>query len=182
MIKIDHSPAAPVFNVIAKPNGWSKDVRSSSSQVSSDNRTDSEMARYEFWSSFCEYMVANPSDKFRTQSPSYSHWMNIAIGRSKFQISLLLNAKERKITVQLYLGGEMDKKSFDRLLSYKEEAEAAIGHALDWRRLEGKKTSTIDLYKQCDYTDKSVQPELFEWLKTYTDRFVASFRPIIKKL
>lgn len=108
--------------------------------------------------------------------------MNIAIGRSKFQISLLLNAKERKITVQLYLGDDMDKKSFDRLLSYKEEAEDAIGHALDWRRLDGKKTSTIDLYKQCDYTDKSVQPELFEWLKTYTDRFVDFFRPIIKKL
>ena len=64
MIKIDHSPAAPVFNVIAKPNGWSKAVRSSSSQVSSDNRTDSEMARYEFWSGYDETEVRLVRIKF----------------------------------------------------------------------------------------------------------------------
>ena len=33
LIKIGDSPAAPMFNVIAKPNGWSKDVRSSQSCI-----------------------------------------------------------------------------------------------------------------------------------------------------
>ena len=182
LIKIGSSPAAPIFNVIAKPNGWSKDVRTSSSQTSNENRTDAEMSRYEFWSAFCEYMANNPSKKFRTQSPSYSHWMNIAIGRSNFQICLLLNSREQKITVQLYIGDDIDKKNFDALLAYKDEAETAIGETLDWRRLVGKKTSTVDLYKKCDFTKKSSQAELFEWLKEYTERFVTFFKPIIKKL
>ena len=127
-------------------------------------------------------MANNPSKKFRTQSPSYSHWMNIAIGRSNFQICLLLNSREQKITVLLYIGDDIDKKNFDALLAYKDEAETAIGETLDWRRLDGKKTSTVDLYKKCDFTKKSSQAELFEWLKEYTERFVTFFKPIIKKL
>ena len=62
------------------------------------------------------------------------------------------------------------------------EAKRAIGETLDWMRLDGKKTSTVDLYKKCDFTKKSSQTELFEWLKEYTERFVSFFKPIIKKL
>ena len=182
LIKIEDSPAAPIFNVIAKPNGWSKDIRTSTSQASIENRTDSEISRYNFWSAFCEYVENNPSKKFRTQSPSYSHWMNIAIGRSNFQICLLLNSREQKITIQLYINDDIDKKFFDALLAYKTEAEIAIGKPLVWRRLEGKKASTIDLYKLCDFTNKSLQTELFEWFKEYTERFVTFFKPIIKRL
>ena len=182
LIKIGNSPAAPIFNVIAKPNRWSKDVRMSSNQSSNENRTEAEIFRYDFWSAFCNYMNDHPSKKFRTQSPSYSHWMNIAIGRSNFQICLLLNSREQKLTVQLYIGNDLEKKNFDMLLKYKEEAETSIGQSLDWRRLDGKKTSTIDLYKICDLTKKSSQQELFAWLKDYTEKFIVFFKPIIKAL
>ncbi len=181
LIKIGDSPAAPIFNVIAKPNGWSKNVKSSS-QSSNDNHTEVEISRYEFWSAFCDYMNNNPSKKFRTQSPSYDHWLNIAIGKSNYQICLLLNYREQKITVQLYIGDDLDKTSFDKLSEYREKAKVAIGQPLEWRRLEGKKTSTVDLYRKCDYTDKSKQPELFEWFRDYTEKFVDFFKPIIKRM
>ena len=181
LIKIGDSPAAPIFNVIAKPNGWSKTVKSSS-QATNDNHTEVEISRYEFWSAFCDYMANNPSKKFRTQSPSYDHWLNIAIGKSNFQICLLLNYREQKITVQLYIGDDLDKTSFDKLSEYKDKAQEAIGQPLEWRRLEGKKTSTVDLYRKCDYTDKSKQPELFEWFRDYTEKFVDFFKPIIKRM
>ena len=64
----------------------------------------------------------------------------------------------------------------------KNEAETAMGETFDWRRLDSKKTSTVDLFKKCDFTKKSSQTELFEWLKEYTERFVSFFKPIIKKL
>lgn len=182
LIKINSSPAAPIFNVIAKPNDWSKDIRSSSNKTSDKNHTAAELYRYEFWSAFCEYIANNPSKIFRTQSPSYSHWMNIAIGRSNFQICLLLNSREQKITVQFYIVDDPDKKFFDALLTYKKEAECAIGEALDWKRLDGKKASTINLYKRCDFTKKSAQIEMFEWFKTYTECFISFFKPIIRKL
>ena len=149
-----------MFNVIAKPNGWSKDVRSS--QTSSEGRSEGEVFKYDYWSAFVEYMNNNPSKLFRTPSPSHDHWMNIALG--------------------LYIWDDAEKKYFDALVKYKEEAEESIGQKLTWRRLDGKKASTIDLYKKGDLSSASGQEEIFGWYREYTEKFINFFKPIIKKL
>lgn len=181
LIKIGDSMAAPMFNVIAKPNGWSKDVKSSSNKSSND-RTEVENYRYDFWSAFCEYMKKNPSKLFKTQSPSYNHWMNIAIGRGGFQISLLVNTRDQKVTIQLYMPDDTDKVYFDALLLHKEEAEATLGVKLDWRRLDGKRASSIDYSQVFDVTNPAKQEEIFGWYKEYTEKFIGLFKPIVKKI
>ena len=182
LIKIGDSPAAPMFNVIAKPNGWSKDVKSSS-QKSNEGRTELENYRYEFWTSFCEYMRNNPSKLFKTQSPTYNHWANIAIGRSGVHISLLLNTIEKKVTIQLYMKEDTDKRLFDELYRHKEEAEAAIGQQLDWRRLDEKKASSIDLYKNyLNLNNPAMRDEIYSWFREYAEKYITFFKPIIKKL
>lgn len=180
LIKIGDSPAAPIFNVIAKPNGWSKDVKSS--QTTREGRSEGESFKYDFWNAFIEYMNNNPSKYFRTQSASYSHWMNVAIGKSFVHIALLLNTREKKVTIQLYIWDDAEKKYFDELVKHKEKAEEAIGQKLAWRRLEGKKASTIDLYKSCDLTNPAAHEEIFAWYKEYTEKFISFFKPILKNL
>ena len=180
LIKIGDSPAAPMFDVIAKPNGWSKDVRSS--QSSREGRSEGESFKYDFWSDFVDYMNNNPSKHFRTQSASYSHWMNIAIGKSSMHICLLLNTREQKVAIQLYMWDDAEKNYFDALVKYKDQAEESIGKKLTWRRLDGKKASTIDLYKSCNLTDPSSREEIFAWYKEYTEKFIHFFKPIIKKI
>lgn len=182
LIKIDDSCAAPVFNVIAKPNDSSKSARSASSQKSMDDKTDTEKFRYEFWLSFIEYMNDNPSKLFRPQRASDNHWMNIAIGTSKAGICLLINQRDNKITTQLYINDDIEKKLFDTLLVYKEKATSKICQNLDWRRLDGKKSSTIDLVLNCNLSDKSKHNELFEWLKVNTEKFIIFFKPILKNI
>ena len=169
-----------MFNVIAKPNGWSKDVRSS--QTSSEGRSEGEVFKYDYWSAFVEYMNNNPSKHFRTPSPSHDHWMNIALGKGSMHIALLVNTREKKATVQLYIWDDAEKKYFDALVKYKEEAEESIGQKLTWRRLDGKKASTIDLYKKGDLSSASGQEEIFGWYREYTEKFINFFKPIIKKL
>ena len=180
LIKIGDSPAAPVFDVIAKPNGWSKDVRSS--QSSNEGRTEGKLFNYEYWSSFVEYMKKNPSKLFRTPSASYDHWMNIAIGKGGMHIALLLNKREQKATIQLYMWDDAEKTYFDALVKYKDEADEKIGAKLTWRRLDNKKASTVDLYKLSDLSDPTKQEEIFGWYKEYIEKFITFFKPIIKKL
>lgn len=182
LIKIGDSPAAPVFKVIAKPNDWSKTARSASTQKSMDNKTDAEKFRYEFWLAFVEYMADNPSKLFRPQGASVNHWLNVAIGTSKASISLLLNQRDNKITVQLYFNDDSDKALFDAIYRLKDKAENEIGAQLEWRRLDGKKTSTVDLYKHCDVTDKANWPDMMKWFKENTEKYVQFFKPILKKL
>lgn len=180
LIKIGESDAAPIFNVIAKPNGWSKDVRSS--QASSEGRSEGKIFNYEYWSSFNEYMANNPSKLFRTRSASYSHWMSIAIGHGAVHIDLLLNKREQKVTIQLYMWDDAEKKYFDFLLKHKEDAEEKIGEKLMWRRLDGKKASSIDLVKKFNLNDPAEHEKIFSWYKEYTEKFINFFKPILKKI
>ena len=181
LIKIGDSPAAPIFNIIAKPNGWSKDVRSSASS-SNEKLTDIQKYRYEYWSAFCDFMNNNPSKLFNTPAPQKDHWMNIAIGRSGFQISLLTKTREKKATIQLYINDDQDKVFFDALYARKNEAENAIGKKLEWRRLDNKKASSIDLEKRIDVENENNYIEIFSWYKEYVEKFVTYFKPIIKKI
>ena len=180
LIKIGESLAAPMFNVIAKPNGWSKDVRRS--QNSNEGHSEGKIFNHHYWDAFVEYMKNNPSKLFRTPNASNDHWMNIALGRSGFNVVLLLNKREQKATIQFYISDDADKKRFDALIPYKERAEASIGEKLDWRRLDGKKASSIDLYKNFNISEPSQWEEIFSWYREYTEKFVTFFKPIVKKL
>lgn len=157
---------------------------SKSIQPTSTGRSKGQMFNLNYWNSFVEYMKKNPSDLFHTPSKgTYDHWMNIAIGRSGINVALLLNKKEQKATIQLWLANDADKKQFDALFPYKEQAEASIGHQLGWRRLDGKKASAIELYlNNCGISDPNKHEEIFSWYRTYTEKFVTFFKPIIKSL
>ena len=169
-----------MFNVIAKPNGWSKDVRSSKS--SSEGKSEGQIFKYEYWSEFVEYMSNHPSKLFRTPNASSDHWMNIAIGKGGIHICLLLNTREQRAGIQLYMWDDADKKYFDALVKYKEEADENIGAKLNWRRLEGKKSSTADLYMKCNLKDPNEREKIFTWYRDYTEKFIKFFKPIIKKI
>lgn len=127
-------------------------------------------------------MSNNPSKLFRTRSASYSHWMSIAIGHGAVHIDLLLNKREQKATIQLYMWDDAEKKIFDSLIKYKDEAEEQIGEKLSWRRLDGKKASSIDLVKKFDLNNISKRDVIFAWYKEYTEKYITFFKPILKNL
>lgn len=181
LIKIDDSPAAPIFNVIAKPNGWSKDVKRA--QSSSEGLSEGKAFNIEYWNAFIEYMKANPSKLFRTRSASYSHWMTIAIGKTGIHVDLLLDKRKQRATIQLWMSDDAEKEYFDALVKYKDQAEASIGETLTWRRMDDKKASSIDLYlNDCGITDHDKWNDIFAWYKDYTEKFITFFKPIVKKL
>lgn len=136
-----------------------------------------------YWEAFVEYMEKNPSELFHTHKPSYDHWMNIAIGRSGTTIALLLDKRKERASIQLYNHNDEDKKIFDALELYKEPAEASIGKKMDWRRIDGKKASSIDLYfDNCGIKDPANWNKIFAWYKEYTEKYIEFFKPILKTL
>lgn len=183
LIKIrSNKSVAPVFNVISKPNDWSKDVRSSS-QKKADTAAEKRQAKLEFWCDFCEYMRNNPSKLFKPESPTEKHFIRIPIGDERFSITLLIHVKIGRATVRLYMPDDLDKTCFDALVKNREKAEKSIGAELEWNRYDGQKASTINAFlPNCNFADTSGQQMVFAWYKDYTERFIKFFKPIIKKL
>lgn len=57
-----------------------------------------------------------------------------------------------------------DKELYQKVYSHKEDIEADMGMALDWRELPDKKASRILVIHEADFDNKDKWPEQFEWM------------------
>lgn len=182
LLQIGDSDYAPQFKVVAKPNGWQKQVKATSKQETGE-LTDTKKVQLEFWQNFSEYMSRNRSHLFKTQSPLAQHWMNIAIGRTGFYISLNVNSKENKNAIQLWINTTNPKETFDKMFAdHQADSLTAISPDLDWQRLDNRKQCVITLSKPFTFTDKATQQDQFKWFKEVTEKYITFFKPIIKNL
>lgn len=150
---------------------------------SNGRRTASEKYYHEVWKSFLErYLPENPSNVFDIPNIKF-YWDNfitISIGITNINIQLVYSIKKKSATVQLVFHEDADKKLFDAMLKHKEKAEQFIGYSLTWRRDEGFRNSTIDLYRTCDFDIPTEREDAFNWYKEYAEKFIEFFKPIIE--
>lgn len=181
LLQIGNSDYAPQFKVVAKPNDWQKRVMSSS-KVGDNDLSDMKKSQKQYWEEFVSYMKANPSKLFHTQTPAPQHWMNIAIGRSYFYMSVCVSSRENKISVQFWINNENPKAAFDSLLVHKQQSLTEISADIDWLRLDDRKQSSVQLSKPYDFLDVSTRQAQFVWFKEFIEKFITFFKPKIKNL
>jgi hypothetical protein len=182
LLQIGDSDYAPQFKVVAKPNDWQKQVKATSKH-DADELTETKKSQLDYWQAFVVYMGKHHSHYFKTQSPLPQHWMNIAIGRSGFNISLNVNSRENKNTIQLWINTANPKDTFDVMAKdHKDDSLTAISPDIDWQRLDNRKQCVISLSHPFTFTDKSSQEEQFRWFREVTELFVKFFKPIVKNI
>ena len=187
--RIANSPAAPKFNVISKPNDWSKAVRQQSGGGGGDREiTEHKRLQFEFWTAFKPWLEERIG--LRTQKPSYRHWLNISIGRSGFHlaaIASLWNIETEsysipELRVVLILNGLGAKEQLQLLEHRSEEFRKLIDLPLVFHSAKDSKSCKIYVRRDYDFRDRSKWEEGFGWLARYLQRFSDAFRPIIKEL
>lgn len=179
VIQIGDSIPAPQFNVVAKPNGWSKSVKYS---ANNNELTDTKLKQQQYWTDFKEYVstVGNP---FKVQKPLPQHWTIIAMGKSYFHLSLTVNSQNKSICINLEISGDNAKDNFDTLKSkYEVESKSKISSELEWMRLNDRKVSMVKLSAPYDFLDQSSHNQQFEWFVENVKKFIEFFRPKIKTI
>lgn len=123
-------------------------------------------SRYElrrrYWTYALDFIhEAHGEKSFNNVNTSKENWISGFIGISGFTINCVANFDSAR--VELYLGKsnkEINKKTFDKLYSHKEEIEANLGTALIWNRNDEVKVSKI--FYQLD--NVSIEKEV-DWLQ-----------------
>jgi len=174
--KIGDSNMAPKFNVICKPDEWSKYVQSTASEELSETKR---MQR-EFWSQFKEYLEEKGSP-LNPRKPRPQHWYSFAIGVSGYHLSLIANTRDDRIECKLYIE-ENGTERIQELMRWREEIEEKCGAELEWNKLEEKKASGIAQYRDFNLYNKDKWEEAFKWLKDRLETFHKVFRPKVKKI
>lgn len=170
LYRIGTSKPAVKFEVVEKPNDWTKTVKKK------DSINPSEQFRLEYWQEFNEYAFANAhySHTFNRRKPTTGHWMGLSIGSSACSVVIGLIRKHGHLSVELYISD--DKELYQSLYVNKESIEHEMGCALDWRELPDKKASRIMLIKSVDFDNQSTWVNQFDWLMETTTKFKKVFK------
>ena len=175
--QIEDSLPAPRFNVKVSPNDWTKSTKSSSDDTTMSETKRSHLA---FWNSYKAFMDDSETN-LRMRTPRAQHWYSIAIGRSKFNISLTTNTQSGRIGCEVYMRGSEAKAWFAKLLEQKTSIEAELGE-LEWMDLPDGQDCRIKISTNGNTKNQSEWPQLHEWLKEKPENFYRVFSPIIKTL
>ena len=180
--RIDNSPPAPRFNVIASPNDWTREARSAARHIGEAELAERHHVRLSYWASFGEFLQTKGS-QFRIRRANKDHWFEFPIGRSGFVISATISTDKQRVGVELYINSDADKTYFRALYAQKEAIEREFGEALDWQELPTKKASRIALFRQgSDPADEAQRLDLHTWMLDRMERFHRVFAKRIKAL
>ena len=181
--KIGESPAAPKFNIVSKPNNWSKTISQAVKNISEGIESETKAMQYRYLQGLIDYLENNGS-KLRTQDPRPRHWQTFAVGRSHFYIDATVNTRDSRLGIGLKIADKNHAKNFYNLLLLdKENIEAEIQEKLEWRELPDNTKSEIILFKNnVNLSDEKNWNVQYDWFKTNIEEFDKVFRKRIKKL
>jgi hypothetical protein len=180
--RINDSVEAPKFNVVSKPNNWSKSITQAARQLSDQSLSETKAQQYKYWETLNDYLQSHASP-LRLQAPKPRHWHNFTVGRSGAKIAATTNTRENRISVELYFyHREYSKAFFHLLMRDKDAIHEELGFALDWQELPDKTASRIAIYKEANPMNDSDWANQHLWIKDKAERFNAVFRKRIVAL
>lgn len=173
--QIGDSPYAPKFDIISKPNDWSKNIKRS---VSGNKITETKAKQQDFWDAFKEY-AEKKGTKLSMRKTSPQHWYNLSIGVRDAHLALTLNSFDNVIRTELYIPNNKDL--YYKLQKNKDKIEFDLDKKLIWLELEGKLASRIRIEKDGNIDEEERWEEFFTWMLEYSERFKNTFIKYIKK-
>ena len=172
--RISDSPPAPKFNVIVRPNEWTKPPPS--------KLTETELLYLEYWTAFREY-AADRKTPIRVGKPLPQSWLTFPLGRSNFYLTANISRQRKVMYAQCVIYGD-DHVPFFRLLNAGEsEIRSEFGEELEWRELpEGRESHVRRSFENTDPTQRSDWPRQHQLILETLERLHRVFAPRVKAL
>ncbi len=174
--RIGESPPAPQFNIISKPNDWTRSI----SQAS--ELTGAKATYIRFWTGLRQYLISH-ENPLRPQAPRGQHWYNFGIGRSGYRLGAVASVKEKWIGVELYIRHDPNGACIQQLLEDQVAIEGEVGAELEWKDLPERIASRVILLKtNTDPENEQDWPQQFAWLDKTLRGFNTAFRERVREL
>lgn len=178
------SVPAPLFDVVSKPNDWSKLAPAATNQTSGELSPYS-ASNLAFWPGLHERLVAAYAPVRHSEKPlkDSNYWAPIA-SNGRAYISAY-RSQSRKPHVGVFLGfyNKGAAMTGESLLERRDELNAAFGEELDWGPNPQGTAFRIGARPLYSATEKSSWPEQYEYLLARIVKFDEVFRePVVETL
>lgn len=175
--RIGNSEPAPKFNLVCRPNDWAKSLTGSESP---SEPTETKLTQLGFWKGLVDFANVKGT-ALSLRKPPPRHWYSLAVGRSRFNLSLTANTRLRRIGCELYIRHRQSKKAFALLQEQRDAIEAELG-VLEWKELPHKRDCRVVQYRSGAIDDRTQWPELHAWLLERAESFYKTFSKRIRSL
>lgn len=160
--RIGSSPRAPKFNVVSKPNDWSRSLARSARAVEDAELSETQRWQRKYWDALHKVLSTLGGPVAGNKAPQPENWMEYSVGRTGFSLHATVKQREKQIQAALYIEADDAKAFFGLLERDKEAIESDFGQSLDWQRLPQKQASRIAL------TRDEVDPaEEKDWIRQH---------------
>lgn len=174
--RIGDSPAAPRFNIVSKPNNWSKMVTQAARAIDEAELTGTKALQIAYWGAFGSTLLARGGALARERKPQAQSWMSYPVGRTGFSVNTSMVRPKRQVRAELYMSNPDAKAWFHLLHAQKEAIEGELGYAVDWEELpEGRDTRISISLNDADPEDQGDWSRQHEWLATRLNEFHRAF-------
>lgn len=179
--KISDSPIAPKFNIVSKPNEWSRAVTRGK-----EGLTKSRQLQLKFWTSFKEY-VEKQDNPIKCGKPNAQNWINVSLGKTGYQLNGIASMYDQEsnsyetneIRAEYYAYSKEAKERFSEFEAQQSEIETALGYELTWYNPSDVKSARAYVRKSVDLTDEGDWPNQHQWLLKRLSELQKVFKPLI---
>jgi hypothetical protein len=177
--RIGDSLPAPNFNVVAKPNDWTKSVKELTKAI---QLSETQKIQLEYWQGLKDFLEKSGSF-LRCQSPYPQSSADFSLGKSNIFMAAVCSFRDNFIRVDVYFMGEKGKERFKLMLDkYEVDSMTKLGNDLTWDELLHAQMSKVFIQKPAEVKDRNKWNEQFGWFKENIEKLDTYFRPKIKEL
>lgn len=181
--RIADSPAAPKFNIVSRPNDWTRSVHQAARAIDESQVSDLRVLQRDYWIGLHNEFDRLGGPISGNRKPQFQSWMAYPVGRSEFMVSAVMVRPKREVRAELYISSEAAKAYFGLLEEQKQEIEQELGFELDWESLPEKRDSRIAVrLSDVDPEDKADWPRQHEWLARKVNDLHRVFSPRVRLL
>jgi hypothetical protein len=162
VVRIGESPPAPVFEVVAKPNDWQKQVRTAARSTSTTGKAEQYRR---FWTRYLERVRTEHPTWGRRSTPQPANWMRFSSPIPGTEITPSFAAHDR-LRHELYIDNgdaEDNARLFNELLTHQAEIEAAYGRPLEFEELVSRRACRVAEYAEGSVTEESAWASYIDW-------------------
>lgn len=180
--RIGDSTPAPKFNIVSKPNDWSRVVGQAASRIADADLSETKSQQLAYWTALRDFLSERGSP-LRSQKPLPQHWTLFGIGRAGFTLTAKMNTRENRLGVELYIGHDEAKPFFYLLQDQKHQIQSEMGFPLSWEELPDRKGSRLAVYRDgVDPTDEDSWGAQHLWISEMLETFNRVLRDRVRDL
>lgn len=181
--RIGDSAPAPKFQVVARPNDWSRQAPIRAA----DERTETQDRYLRFWMGFREYCEGRDVP-FRVIKPLPQNWMSLSIGKTGF--SLTAAASTWDSARGAYGTGEIRaefvvqdaRREFGPFQEQRAAIERELGPAIRWDDSEEKKSAKVYFLTEASMQDEGQWQNYYAWLVDHLSKLHRVFADRVRSL